>query len=221
MVDFNSLLVDRQHAKQLREQRMANRGNAPKFNLTTDDDDFDTPTDTPVQFTADDDSQDIPSIDDLNDVGFNDARDEVERAKLDPPKGDWIKDDRWKCEMRTNEGDCEPGDVDPRGRTVLSFSGRCIPREANGMMYDPMMFFKVSPDWRSKQDEPDKPDMSYKLCLKAKDLFLSLKGEKIKKLTQMKDMLAEDSYVVRTMTGDNGLIVVDIRPQRDQRGRRR
>ena len=203
---------------------MATRNNATKFNLTVDDEDpavnVDGSLDTPVEFTVDDD-QDIPSIDDLNNVGFNDARDEIERAKLDPPKGDWIKDDRWKCELRTNDGDSEPGDIDPRGRTVLSFSGRCIPREANGMVYDPMLFFKVSPDWRGKQDNPDKPDMAYQLCLRAKDLFLSLYGEKIQKLAQLRDMLREESYVVRTMTGDNGLIIVGIKPKQDQKRRGR
>ena len=38
------------------------------------------------------------SLDELNSLGFDDKRDEAERVKLDPPTGDWEKDDRWKVE---------------------------------------------------------------------------------------------------------------------------
>ena len=206
--------------KQIRESKMASRSNVSKFDVGDDDEGDESVPPIPTQFTADDRSSSSISIDDLNSIGFNDARDEAERARLDPPTGDWIKDDRWKFELRRNEQDSELGDIDPLGRTMLTFTGKCVSRDANGITYDPMMFLRVSPDARYKVEEPEKADMAYRLFLKAKDLYLTLKGEKIRSVAQMRDMLAEDEYVVRTMKGDNGLVIVDIKPKQKERSRR-
>ena len=180
-----------------------------------------TVSDTP---TLDSDTHSSPnivegtlSLDQLNDLSFNDSRDEVERVKLSPPTGDWEKEDRWKFEKRVNMADSMVGDIDPTGRTFFNIAGHPKSREANGISYQPMLFLRISPDIRYKQDKPNEVDMGYKLFLKAKDVYTELKEEKPKKLGQLITMLEEDNYVLRTMNGDNGPVIVDIKVKRSRR----
>lgn len=157
------------------------------------------------------------SLDQLNDLSFDDGRDEVERAKINPPTGDWEKEDRWKFEKRVNAADSVHGDIDPSGRTFLNIVGKPKQREANGISYEPTLFLRISPDIRYKQDKPNEVDMAYKLFLRAKDMYTEMHSEKPTKLGQLITMLEEDNYVLRTMNGDNGAVVVDVKMKRSRR----
>lgn len=157
------------------------------------------------------------TLDQLNNVGFNDKQDEAEYSKLNPPVGDWLKEDRWACSIRVNNSDIANTDLDSNGRTTLNFMGKPESRQANGIEYQPMLFLRISPDIRYKQDKPTEVDMAYKLFLRAKELYLQLNSEKPKNIGQLVNMLTEDSFVLRTMNGDNGPIVVDIKVKRQAR----
>ena len=160
------------------------------------------------------------SLDQMNEVTFNDDRDEQELAKLNPPTGDWKKSDRWALEqknIRVNLEDCIPGDIDTTGRTTITFIGKPDARSMHGIDYQPVLFLRVSPDMRRKKDKPEEVDMAYKLFLKAKELYITMHGEKPRTLKQLLAMLEEDSYIIRTMNGDSGPIVVDIKVERPRR----
>jgi hypothetical protein len=147
------------------------------------------------------------TLEQLNELGFDDERDEAELAKLNPPTGDWMKSDTWELSQNTYTDNNAPGDIDPAGRTVFVITGKPEPRTANGMEYQPTLRIRISPDKRYKQDEPTKVDGLYKLFLEAKELYLAMKGEKVRKMGQLLKMLCEDSYVARTMKGDNNPVV--------------
>lgn len=205
------------------DQSMATRNNTPVNTVNADDEDeFNIPDEVDIPEHSNDvivPQQGALSLQDLDNIGFNDARDEQERAKLNPPTGDWEKEDQWKADIRCQQGNCMPGDLDPTGRTSLNFMGKPKPRQANGMEYEPMLFIRLSPDIRYKEDDPSKTDMAYKLFLKAKDLYMELYKEKPRNLKQLMTMLREDAYIVRTMNGDNGPIVVDIKAKRTRGAR--
>jgi hypothetical protein len=200
-----------------KQMATANKGPKP-MPVIDNHDDFGTPD----EFMPKDDdgadsnvnaNNDSLSLDDLANVAFNEAQDEAEYSKLNPPIGDWIKDDRFQFKKSVNLEDSMPNDID-HGRTYLSFSGKPAPRAANGMEYQPVLFLRISPDLRYKKDDPGKIDSAYKLCLRAKEAYLTSKGEKCKNLAQMVSFLVEDEYVLRTMNGDNGPLVVDIKAKR-------
>lgn len=159
------------------------------------------------------------TLDDLGSFSTDTNKaDEEEYQKLKPPKGDWQKVEVWKFSHRTNNNDTLPGDIDTSGRTYFNFAGYPLPREANGVEHKPMLFIRVSPDKRSKQNDPNKNDMAYTLWLKAKnDLYLALYRELPKTYRQVVDMLENDEYIVRTMNGDSGTVVVDIKAKRGKR----
>ena len=154
---------------------------------------------------------------DVDEMGFNDEQDEAERAKLNPPTGDWEKTDSWKSEKRVQVGNCMPNDLDDAGRTSFNVMGKPKPRQQAGLEYEPVLFLRISPDLRYKEDKPTDVDMAYKLFLKAKDVYIALNGEKPKNMRQLRVMLEEENYIVRTMNGDNGPIVVDIKVKRERK----
>jgi hypothetical protein len=200
---------------------MANRNNVNTQAAVSDDDDID---DLPSEISGDDTQSKNTdarangemvtgglSLDELDERGFNDNRDEMERTKLDAPPGDWFKKERWEFEKRVYANDSMPDDLDPSGRTFFTFKGLPESRVANGgMVYEPNMYLRISPDIRYKADKPDQVDMAYKLFLRCKDLYLDMKGEKptARKLIAF---LEEDEYTVRTMKGDNSPIIVDVK----------
>lgn len=157
------------------------------------------------------------TLNQLNKVGFNNQQDEAEYAKLNPPVGDWFKEDRWQFSTRLNNNDSSPNDINSIGRTILNFMGKPESRRANGLEYQPMLFLRVSCDLRYKQDKPTEIDMAYKLFLRAKELYLQLNSEKPQSIGQLVGMLCEESFVLRTMNGDNGPVVVDIKMKRQPR----
>ena len=204
---------------------MASRSNVNTPVVDTDNDIDDLPPELgeesnasmPVSNGSSSSSSAGMSMEDLTGLGFNDKQDEHERAKLDAPTGDWEKADRWKIEKRVYEGDCLLGDIDPVGRTVLTVSGKPKPRTANSIEYEPMLFVRISPDRRYKVDKPNEVDNAYKLFLQSKDVYLALKQERVRNIGQLIAMLVEDTYIVRTMNGDNGPIVVGLKAKVERR----
>lgn len=161
------------------------------------------------------------SLDELNDTAFDNERDEKERAKLDPPAGDWQKSERWVVTASVYTADSMPGDTRPEGRTTYTVQGKPDTITLNSLEYCPGLFFRLSPDPRNKMDDPSKRDNSYKLFLKAKDAYLSLKGERCPSEKALINFLRDADYVVRTMKGENGPVVVDIKGKRFAAGSRR
>lgn len=153
------------------------------------------------------------SLDELEEKGFDEARDAETYAKLNTPGGDWVKRDRWDFEQRVYANDTMPGDLDPSGRLYFIFKGVAEPRVVGGNVYTPNQSLRISPDIRFKPDNPDQIDMPHKLYMRAKDLYLSVRGEKCtpRKLVAF---LEEEEYVVNTMPGNSGgsPYITDIKP---------
>jgi hypothetical protein len=143
------------------------------------------------------------SLDELDARGFNDERDEQTRLTLNTPGGDWIKKERWEFEQRVYANDCMPDDIDPSGRTFFIFKGPAETRVVGGHAYTPNMFLRMSPDIRWKPDAPDTIDMAHKLFMRARDLYLEVRGEKStpRKLIAF---LESEEYAVNTMPGNGG-----------------
>ena len=179
----------------------------------------------PEEFSASDNfdsgNSEALTIDDLLSQEYtSEQKEQFEDSykKLNPPTGDWEKDDRWKFEYRFNENDSQPNDINPAGRSFLTFSGKPISREANGISYQPLLFLRVSPDARFKADKPSEHDLAHKLWLKANnELFLALNEREAKNPREVRTMLEEGNYVMRTMNGDNGPVIVDIKLKRARR----
>lgn len=159
------------------------------------------------------------SLDELDIAASNNvARDEAERAKMDPPKGNWNKTDKWMYEKRVSLQDKQAGDIDPAGRTVLNFYGKPEAREENGITYEPTLFLRISPDIRYKADKPKEHDNSYKLYLLSRDLFMSIYG-RAPKISEIVKMLEHDEYIIRTFNGDTGPIVTGLQDPNQERVR--
>lgn len=162
------------------------------------------------------------SLDELDARGIDEERDEQERAKIDPPSGNWLKEakQKWTYEKRVYPNDKHNDDRDPSGRTVLNFYGKPAPREDNNITYQPTLFLRISPDCRYKQEagREHEHDNSYKLWLGAKDLFVSMYGRR-PRISEIVTMLTEEEYIVRTMKGDSGPIVVSLQDPNQERVR--
>lgn len=156
------------------------------------------------------------SLDDLN-GSIDDTELDRDTARLNPPVGDWIKDSAWEFDKRVNQEDQQPGDLDSNGRTFFNIKGKPLPRTANQTEYEPTLFFRLSPDKRFKQDDPGKFDSAYRLFLRARELYISINGEKPRTYKALVECLVSDDYTVRTMNGDNGALVVDIKGKREKR----
>jgi hypothetical protein len=148
----------------------------------------------------------------------NTARDEQERSKLDPPKGNWNKVSKWTYEKQVRPLDKQAGDIDPSGRVMLNFYGKPEVREENGIPYEPTLFLRISPDVRYKADSPKEHDNSYKLYLLAKDLFLSIYG-RAPKISEIVKMLENAEYIIRTFNGDTGPIIMGLQDPDQERVR--
>jgi len=160
------------------------------------------------------------SLDELDEKGINEKRDERLRAAMDPPSGDWFKSDnaRAEWEKRVYSNDHSPDDIDPAGRTFFSFTVEVETRTVGEHNYNPKLFLRISPDVRFKADKPEEIDIAHKLWLRSKDLYLAVAKERptIRKLITF---LSEGEYILRTMKGDNSPIVVDVRQRVERRGR--
>ena len=179
---------------------------------------------TPPEFSVDATETTGISTEALNDNIFNDKQYEDDYKKMNPPVGDWIKDGRWSTYKMVVKGDDSiTGDVglakkEPyTGRTYYSVSGRPEVRISENVEHQPMLFFRISPDKRYKQDKPAEFDSAYKLFMRAREVYLTIHGKSMHSEADIKYMFEEDSYVLRTMNGDNGPIVVDMKAKRVQR----
>lgn len=190
---------------------MATPSKAPKFAVATDDD-------IPDEITADESQVNIGlSADELNTMPLDQEQHNADYKAMNPPTGDWLKADTWTLTKRVNADDKMPKDKDTVGRVYYTISGYPEPRVADGIEHKPMLFLRVSPDRRFKQDKVKEFDLAYKLWAKAVELHLSIKGTVAKTIGDVCGVLTEDEYIVRTMNGDSGAFPVDIKPKRQQR----
>lgn len=183
----------------------------------------------PEEFTSNSSATlalDESSLDDF-DLGQFKERDSHEYQKDNPPGGTWVKEDEWSYKIFVNEQDSRKGDINPQGRTLLIFTGRPKVRVVNNIDYDPILSFRISPDLRYKDPEDadgreDQKDLASRLWTMAKEkMYLEMKGAMPQKLRDITDMLRYDEYEVRSMKGDNGPVVLEVRTKQQQRRGRR
>jgi|SRR5262245_5474868 len=196
----------------------------PKAPTKAQFDDDDIP-DIPEEYTADADASSTTlSWDDLAGVGLDAKSANADYIKMNPPTGDWLKDDRWEFDrikgISHREDDHRDGDISPHGRTFISVMGRPAPRVVNGIDYQPLLFLRVSPDKRYKDGADDEKapfDLAYKLYLRSREAYLSIHGQELTNLQQLVYLHTEDEVVYRTMNGDNGPVIVDVKPKPKKR----
>lgn len=159
-------------------------------------------------------------------LNFDSKRYNEEHKQMVNPTGDWLRDDRWEFDPErhivTRHDDCMPGDLNPEGRTTFLFSGKPAERVVNGMSYQPHLFCRISPDNRYKEDEPDKFDLPRRLFDMARETYLAIHGEEMTGEDQLIHLMTEDTIILNTMNGDDGPVVLRIKPpqQRRRSGRR-
>lgn len=159
---------------------------------------------------------------DLDAVGFDDLRDEVEKRKLQVPAGDWIKKEPWDFSIEKNVSviaeDNQEGDINPLGRTMYLLYGYPETRlDREGNEFTPFLRIRMSPDRRQHREKEDQVDFAYKMFLAAKDVFVAINGRKAKTQGELLRCLAEESYALNTMNGDDGLFVLRVKPLKKQR----
>ena len=164
------------------------------------------------------DSPSALSSDYLNELGFDDEADKEVKQRMTIPQGDWVKAEEWQFFEFVVEGDCQEGDINPRGRTKWKFQG--YPEERTdryGNTFRPMLSFQISRDKRFKQDKPGEDDTATKLYVRAKDMYFALYERSPKKVIEMINMLKDADYSVSTMNFSNGPFVNDIKKTRERR----
>ena len=197
---------------------MATRTNAPKFDAedaisTQHVDNSVEPV--PTEYTSDDTSSTLPTE---SNMSFEGGSYDDDYKKLNPPVGDWQKDDRWDTvKTFVNENDQQAGDKNPVGRTYFSVSGKPIARVAHEVEHQPTLFIRLSPDKRYKEDKPAEFDLAYKLFMRVREAYLTINGKLLANETELRYFLAEGDYVIRTMNGDNGPIAVDVKVKREKK----
>lgn len=159
---------------------------------------------------------------DLDAVGFDDLRDEVEKRKLTAPSGDWIKKEPWDFSVEKNVSvivdDNQDGDINPLGRTMYLMYGYPETRvDREGNEFTPFLRIRMSPDRRMHREKEEQVDFAYKMFLAAKDVFVAINGRKAKTQGELLRCLAEESYALNTMNGDDGLFVLRVKPLKKQR----
>lgn len=181
----------------------------------TDTDKVSNTDDIPDEFSTDDSTSSGLSTEDLNKTIFNDKQYDDDYKKMNPPTGDWNKEDRWETfKLVINTEDSMPGDINPAGRTFYSIAGRPESRTVDGIEHTPMLFFRGSPDRRFHHVKTSEFDAAYKMFVRMREVYLSIHGERMRTPAQLKYMLEEDNYVLRTGNGDNGPMVYDIKVKR-------
>jgi hypothetical protein len=189
--------------------------------------------DDPEEFTAD-----VPvpangtsrgfnaSLDELNSVTFDSSTRDQDYKQLNPPTGDWLKEERWDFDKEKGvyikEGDCKPGDINPKGRVFISVSGVPKSRVVDNIEYQPVMQIRVSPDKRLKDEsDPKSMDMAYKLYLQSCEVYMAIHGKNLSKPSELVHFLTEDHFTIRSMNGDSGPLVTNIKQTRDNSKRNR
>ncbi len=170
----------------------------------------------PDELSADDLGSNNLSTEALNNITFDDKHYEDDYQRMLVPTGDWVKEDRWETFKESiNTNDSMPGDKVADGRLMYSVYGKPEARTVGTIDHQPTLFLRISPDKRYSKNKPTEFDIAYKMFESIKnDVYLSLHGEKMTTRAQLKYFLEEDTYVLRTMKGDNGPIVVDVKVKR-------
>lgn len=155
------------------------------------------------------------SIDELNAKGFdNEERDAENYKRMNPPAGDWVKKSHWTYEKFVISDDRQPGDVDPAGRTILSFTGKPETRIVDGIDYEPMIRLRISPDLRTKENERTgevENTLDHKLYLFVKfELYVAMKGEKPRSIGDIARFLEYDEFGFRTMKGTDSPVILEL-----------
>lgn len=201
------------------------RSSAP---LVIDDD----PVDTASTMSTTPDEFNIPGPDeetsfepdfDPEAMGFDEARDEAERRKLRNPQGDWVKEDVWDFDKDKNISffvdDKKEGDISKKGRVLYTLWGYPSERhDKEGNTFMPFLRVRMSPDIRPHREKEGKNDMAYRLWLSAWDLFVNMYDRKPQNHMELLRALANDTYLINTMTADDGaVIVLQLKKPRVQR----
>jgi len=180
----------------------------------------------PPEFATDEADDNTPNVgiseEEFAGINTDDSRDERTRATLDPPQGDWLKTDKFDFSYEFKTDDRMPGDIKPNGRTILKFAGNPDARTVDGIEHAPRFFINISPDFRSSERDPKKPDLTHQLWLRAKDLFMSVTQRKHKDIAELCKFLQVEEYIVRaakSQSGDN-LYVVGLKNKETLRGRK-
>jgi hypothetical protein len=170
--------------------------------LDHDDDEID----LPPEFDHDAEVQGI----DLDDQEIT-ADDIAFVRELNPPAGDWVKSGRWECIQQVYTQDQMPGDRDSQGRTYFRFEGKPEPRVEAGVVYEPILSFRISPDKRRHRDKPDQYDKASELWGKAIDLFISSYSRQPKNVKELRLFLRDEGYIINTMKGDSSPMVMRLK----------
>ena len=202
---------------------MASKAHAKKSEFDTDNDDVEFDN-APDELDHDNDGPSIAlGFDDLEGLTTDDEREEEERAKMYPPPGDWEKAEPFKMvePIPIYEEDSQPGDLlEGKGRLMLMFNGQPEPRTNKGIEFKPTLFIRMSPDLRRSQNKPNEADLAYKLWLQAKEIYEYLHdGETTNDVRKIAAMMIEDNYVIRTLNGDSGPFVLNIKPKKERQRR--
>lgn len=156
----------------------------------------------------------------LGGVSYDDAKAEAARKKMSAPGGDYYKSEVWEFDPEKNikvyEGDCQDGDIDPAGRTVISIWGHPdTRRDKEGNEFTPFLSFRFSPDERLKKDsETDEYDFSYKQWISARSAYINHTGQKVKTVEDVIEFLIEENYFLTTSQsrdGSGGLFVFGVK----------
>lgn len=138
--------------------------------------------------------------------------------KLNPPKGDWVKEDEFERFVFIVKGDCQKGDVNPEGRTKIVFSGYPHARiDQDNNEHQPLLKFYISPDVRYSTSNPNKLDKATELYQRAIEMYTSKHGEMPKTRRDLLLMLELDTYVINTWNADTGLQVGLIKWHRNKK----
>jgi hypothetical protein len=159
-------------------------------------------------------------------VSFDEARHEASRKKMQQPAGDYLKSEAWDFKPSKNvkvwDEDRQQGDINPRGRTVITLWGYPETRyDKEHNDYTPFLRFSFSPDSRLHRD-PEKADkgtedIATRIYTEAEEAFINVKERKPKGFLEVLDFLVEESYVLNTMNGDSGLFVLHVKAPRKKR----
>ncbi|MGL5935456.1 MAG: hypothetical protein ACRCZI_07510 [Cetobacterium sp.] len=159
---------------------------------------------------------------DLDSITFDEAQLEADKKRMTAPAGDWVKSEEWSFDkaknIHCNVEDREKGDVNLKGRTTYMLFGYPDERsDKEGNTFRPFMKIQLSPDKRMHREKEDQFDHRYKMWVLAWDLFVHLYERKPKGHGELLRCLAEDTYVLNTMNGDDGPFVLRVKPVRKQR----
>ena len=147
---------------------------------------------------------------------------EEDAKRMYPPRGDWLKVERWEGKVTHFPDDTVPSDKYPENRRLIyNFNGLVEERSDNaGNVFRPKLFMSVSPDKRYQQEKPTEYDNRYKLYRQSYELYLELFERKPENQAQIVEMLEKEEYTITTMRGNDGPFVTAIKSNKRRNTRR-